>query len=164
MTGPRSTARMAGSVRTFDAFRNPGFRLFWPANFFANLSRRTQMTLLPWMVLVLTGSPFRVALVGFFAMLPMLLLGIVGGMLADRVNRRALLMSTQSANVVVSVTMTVLLYLGAAQYWHAYLAVLLVGTGGHGSMRTPGLRMPFGSSRFFTARIDSANSSGRSTS
>ena len=43
----------------------------------------------------------------------------------------------------------------------ALLAVLLVGTGGHGSMRTPGLRMPFGSSRFFTARIDSANSSGR---
>lgn len=119
---------MAGSVRTFDAFRNPGFRLFWPSNFFINLARWTQMTLLPWMVLGLTESPFRVALVGFFAMLPMLLLGIVGGMLADRVDRRALLMTTQSANVVGAVTMTVLLYLGAAQYWHAYLAVLLAGT------------------------------------
>lgn len=87
------------------------------------------MTLLPWMVLELTDSPFRVALVGFFAVTPMFLLGIVGGILADRVDRRTLLMSTQSAQVVSAVTMAMLLYLNAAQYWHAYIAIFVMGTG-----------------------------------
>ncbi len=57
-------------LHTFDAFHNPGYRRLWPAYLFANVSRWMQMTLLAWLVLGLTESPLRVALVGFFGMGP----------------------------------------------------------------------------------------------
>ena len=129
MAGPRSIRRASGSIRTFDAFQNPEFRLFWPSNFFNNMSRWTQMTLLPWMVLLLTDSPFLVALIGFFALTPMLLLGVFGGVIADRVDRKVLLLSTQSANLVGAVAMTALLYTGKVEYWHGYVAITVMGLG-----------------------------------
>ena len=63
---------------TLDAFRNPGFRLLWPANFFSYISRWMQMTFLAWVILERTGSPFLVALVGFFGMFPLLAFGVFG--------------------------------------------------------------------------------------
>ena len=84
---------------TLDAFRNPGFRLLWPANFFSYISRWMQMTFLAWVILQQTGSPFLVALVGFFGMFPLLAFGAFGGVLADRMNRHTLLLSTQILNL-----------------------------------------------------------------
>ena len=50
-----------------------------------------QIVLLAWFVLDLTDSPFLVALVAFFGMAPSFLLGMIGGWLADRVNKRKLM-------------------------------------------------------------------------
>jgi MFS family permease len=117
------------TLRTFQAFHSPSFRLLWTANFFSFNARWMQMTLLAWMVLVLTDSPWRVALVGFFGMAPMFVLGIVGGVLADRVDLRRLLVVTQATSLVASLAMTLLLITGLAQFWHAYLTILVIGTG-----------------------------------
>jgi len=64
---------------------------------------------LAWLILDLTDSPFLVALVGFFSSVPMFLLGLVGGMLADRVHRQRLLSLTQGTNVISSFMLTLLL-------------------------------------------------------
>ena len=85
--------------------------------------------MLIWLVLELTGSPFLVALVGFFGMIPLLLFGAFGGVLADRVDRRKLLMSTQLINLLAAITMLVLLLTDTVQYWHSYLVVLVSGLG-----------------------------------
>jgi predicted MFS family arabinose efflux permease len=85
------------------------------------------MTLLAWMILELTDSPWLVALVGFFGMAPMLLLGVLGGVLADRVDRRSLLITTQLASFAASLTLAGLLFTGEVRYWHGYLTVLVVG-------------------------------------
>ena len=114
---------------TLDAFRHRGFQLLWPANFFSYISRWMQMTFLMWLVLEMTGSPFLVALVGFFGMIPMLLFGAFGGVLADRVDRRNLLRFTQVVNLVAGVAMLVLLLTDMAQYWHSYIVVLASGLG-----------------------------------
>ena len=114
---------------TLDAFRHRGFRLLWPANFFSYISRWMQMTLLVWLVLEMTGSPFLVALVGFFGMIPLLLFGAVGGVLADRVDRRKLLRFTQLINLLAGVAMLMLLLTDTAQYWHSYVVVLASGLG-----------------------------------
>ena len=87
-----------------------------------------QMTLLAWFVLERTDSAWLVALVGFFGMAPMFLLGMVGGVLADRVDRRRLLMITQAASFVSVLVMSGLLQADLASYWHAYPSVLIVGT------------------------------------
>ena len=87
------------------------------------------MTLLIWLVLDETGSPFWVALVGFFGMIPLLLFGAVGGVLADRVDRRKLLRFTQLINLAAGLVMLALLLTGMVQYWHSYIVVLASGLG-----------------------------------
>ena len=57
----------------------------------------------------------------------MFLLGLVGGVLADRVHRQRLLSITQGANVTSSFMLTLLLSTGAVQVWHAYMAILITG-------------------------------------
>ena len=116
-------------LHTFDAFHNPGYRLLWSGYLFSNVSRWMQMTMLAWLVLELTDSPLRVALVGFFGMSPMLFLGMIGGVLADRVDRRRLILASQSVSLIASVMMAVVLLLGAEQYWYAYLVMLVSGIG-----------------------------------
>ena len=113
--------------RTFWAFRSRSYRFLWPANFIAYASRWMQMTLLGWFVLVETDSPWLVGLVGFFGMIPMFVLGIVGGVLADSVDRRRLLMTTQAATFLSLLTLSSLMVLDLAVYWHAYPAILVMG-------------------------------------
>ena len=93
------------------------------------MARWMQMTLLSWMVLELTDSAWRVALVGFSATAPMLLFGLVGGVLADSVNRGKLLKATHFASLLAAVCMTVVLFLGKEQFWHAYIVMFVVGSG-----------------------------------
>ena len=116
-------------LHTFDAFHNPGYRRLWLAYLLVNISRWMQMTLLAWLVLELTGSPLLVALVGFFGMGPMLLLGVIGGVLADRVDRRRLLLASQSASLISALVMTIVLFVGVERYWYAYLVILVSGIG-----------------------------------
>ena len=126
---PKRTIGRVRSLRTFDAFHNRSFRFLWPANFFSYISRWMQMTMLVWYVLELTGSAFQVALVGFFGMAPMLFLGILGGALADRFDRRRLLLSVQFANFVGAGVTTALLITGMLEVWHAFVLISISGVG-----------------------------------
>lgn len=122
---PRSTSR---ALSTFRAFHSHNYRLLWPANFLTYIPMWIQMTMLGWMVLVLTDSPFLVALVGFFGWSPMLILGLVGGFIADTGRRKNILLATQLTNLVVSLAMIMLLMTESERFWHAYIAMILVGT------------------------------------
>ena len=77
--------------RTFQAFGNPNYRFLWPANFIAFTSRWMQITLLGWFVLERTDSAWFVGLVGFSAMIPMFPLGMLGGVIADSMVRKAII-------------------------------------------------------------------------
>ena len=125
----RLTVRRGHSLRTFEAFGNRSYRLLWPANFLAYICRWMQLTLLGWLVLELTDSPFSVALVGFFGMLPLLILGMVGGVLADRVNKHRILIMTQVISCVAAFAMVLLLQTGAIRFWHAYVVMGCTGIG-----------------------------------
>ena len=125
----RLTVRRGHSLRTFEAFGNRSYRLLWPANFLAYICRWMQLTLLGWLVLELTDSPFSVALVGFFGMLPLLILGMVGGVLADRVNKHRILIMTQVISCIAAFAMVLLLKTGAIRFWHAYVVMGCTGIG-----------------------------------
>jgi MFS family permease len=75
----------------------------------------------------MTDSPWLVALVGVFSMAPLLVLSLVGGVVADRLNRQRVYAATQAANLVAAATMTTLLFIGPVQVWYAYLTMLVVG-------------------------------------
>ncbi len=87
------------------------------------------MTTLSWFVLEKTDSAFYVGLVGFFGMIPFLLLGIFGGFLADKLDRKKLIVVTQFLNLTCAVGMVVLIMLGLVQYWYAYVAIVIPGIG-----------------------------------
>ena len=125
---PRAITTGVSTPNTFRAFHNEGFRRLWPANGLSYTARWMQMTMLSLLVLDMTDSPWMVALVGFFGMAPLLVLSLVGGVLADRLNRQRLYAITQTANLFASIAITVVLFLGWVQVWHAYITVLVTGT------------------------------------
>ena len=127
-TAPSRYTRSVRLPHTFRAFHDPNYRLLWPANFLSYMSRWMQMTILGWMVLQLTDSPFQVALVGFFGWLPMLLLGLVGGFIADTGKRKTVLLATQSASLTAALVMMVLLMTGSERFWYAYIVTAVNGT------------------------------------
>ena len=114
---------------TFEPFWNSNYRLLWGTNFTMYVSRWMQLTTLSWFVLDQTGSPFSVGLVGFFGMVPFLFLGIFGGFLADKLDRKKLIVVTQFLNLVAAVIMSLLLLYGSVEYWYAYIAIIVPGLG-----------------------------------
>ncbi len=87
------------------------------------------MTTLSWFVLDQTDSAFSVGLVGFFGMVPFLVLGIFGGYLADVLDRKLLIAVTQFLNLISAVVMCILLTFGTVEYWYAYVAIVIPGIG-----------------------------------
>jgi MFS family permease len=80
-----------------------------------------------WLVLQLTDSPFLLGLTGFTASLPMLLLLLVGGVFADRVDRRRLLIGLQTGLLLCAFTLATLTALGVVRVWHVLALSLLTG-------------------------------------
>ena len=116
-------------LHTFDAFHSLNYRLLWGTNSAMYVSRWMQMTTLSWFVLDRTDSAFSVGLVGFFGMVPFLVLGIFGGYLADVLDRKLLIAVTQFLNLISAVIMCVLLSLDIVEYWYAYIAIIIPGLG-----------------------------------
>ncbi|PON17566.1 hypothetical protein C2W62_12515 [Candidatus Entotheonella serta] len=120
-------SQATASRSPFRAFRNVNYARLWGSNALMYTTRWMQMILLAWLTLELTEAPWLVALVGFFSMLPTLVLGLFGGLLADRADRYWLLVVTQGASRVISALMTLVLLLGLVQVWHGYVTAVIIG-------------------------------------
>jgi MFS family permease len=114
----RSTIRDALGVRNF--------RLYVTSQVLTNTFGWAARVSQDWLVLTLTGSAAWVGLTVTLQLLPVLAFGLLGGMLADRVDRRKLLMVTQSIFGLSAATIGVLALTGHVQAWHV-LAGALVG-------------------------------------
>jgi MFS family permease len=88
-----------------------------------------------WLVLKLTNSAFWLGLVGFCSSIPILLFALIGGVIADHVNKRKLLMVTQSAMMVFAFAMAVLTWLHRINV--ETIALLALSTGIAMSLNTP---------------------------
>ena len=80
-----------------------------------------------WLVLEITGSPFKLGLISTLQSGPILLFSIFTGVLADRVTRRTLLFVTQSAQACLAITLGLLAWSGHARYWHVAVVAVLWG-------------------------------------
>jgi MFS family permease len=81
-----------------------------------------------WLLVHLTGSGFAVGAAAGLQFLPILVLGALGGVLADRRDRRRLLMLTQSLMAIPALTLWLLTATGAVQLWMVYALILVRGT------------------------------------
>jgi MFS family permease len=122
------------------ALRHRDFRLFWTGNFLSNVGTWMQNIAQGWLVLQLTNSAFWLGVVGFAASFPILLFALIGGVIADHVNKRKLLMVTQSAMMIFAFIMAALAYFkvnGRPMINVTEIVLLALGTGIAMSLNTP---------------------------
>lgn len=79
-----------------------------------------RLVALPYQIYVLTGSPFHVGLLGLFQAIPLISLPLLGGVLADRVDRRRVLIVTQSGLAACSLALALATQLGYNELWILY--------------------------------------------
>lgn len=119
-----STRRRAS---TFAALRVPNFRIYVSAHAVASTGTWMQNIALEWLVLELSGSPTAVGITMACQFLPMLLLGMYGGMIADRYPKRIILMVTQSMFGLLSAVLAVLTISGQVRVEYVYVFALAAG-------------------------------------
>jgi MFS family permease len=117
------------------ALQHPNFRLFWAGNFLSNIGTWMQNVAQGWLVLQLTNSAFWLGFVGFAATIPVLLFSMIGGVIADHVNNRKLLIGTQTTMMVSAFMMSALTYAHRIDKWS--IAGLALLTGLAMSLNTP---------------------------
>lgn len=108
------TARFLG---TFAALRHRNYRLLWAGTLISQTGDWMDQIALNWLVLQLTGSPTHLGLVNFFRGMPILFFALFGGVAADRVERRYLMIATQSAAMVLAFVLAGLVILELADVW-----------------------------------------------
>jgi MFS family permease len=103
--------------RAVRALRNRNFRLFWTGNFLSNIGTWMQNVAQGWLVVTLTNSSFWLGVVGFAGSVPFLIFSLFGGVVADRVNKRRLLVVTQTVMMVLAFLLAGLTYFKMIGVW-----------------------------------------------
>jgi hypothetical protein len=108
-------ASAAGTARrgALVALRHPRFRLFSAGVLFSLTGNWVEAAAFGYVVLLLGGSPATLGIIGFLNTIPNLVWGLPAGVLADRYDRRRLLLAFQAANMAVAVLLAVLWQTGA---------------------------------------------------
>src|SRR5690349_9157634 len=106
--------------RLFPTFRYPDFRLLWASLFISNTGTWMQMTAVNWLLYKLTQSPLQLGINGLFRSVPAIALGIFSGALADRYDRKKLLLVTQSLLGILALLLGILDHSDNIRPWHIY--------------------------------------------
>ena len=113
------------TVRRLAAFRYRDFRLFWLSLFASNIGTWMQMTAVNWLLYKLTKSPFQLGINGLFRSVPAIALGLFSGALADRYDRKKLLLTTQTLLGLLALSLGVLDHSENIRPWHIYTITFL---------------------------------------
>ncbi len=107
--------------------RHRPFSLFWVGNLISGVGIWMQNLTQGWLVLELSNSSFYLGLLGFASLIPTLILSLLGGVLADRIDRRRLLLATQTSLMLIALILAVLTWLGLISPWLIIWLALLSG-------------------------------------
>ena len=114
-------------LETFAALRHRNFRLFFVGQLISLIGTWMQRIAQAWLVLQLTNSPFLLGLVSALQWLPVLFFSLVGGVTADRVSKRGLLVVTQTLQMLQAFVLGALIVTGAIRYWHVVALATALG-------------------------------------
>jgi len=109
------------------AFTYRDFRVQWFGACTSSIGTWTQLTAQNWLVLSLTGSAFYLGLDAFLQQLPIMLFTLIGGVLADRLDRRRTLLMSQYVQMATAATLAALVYFQVVQIWHILLLSFTTG-------------------------------------
>lgn len=118
---------IARTAAAFPALAFPRYRRMLSAFIIASVGSFMMQTSLGWLVLEQTNSPGLLGLAGAAFWMPSLFLAAIAGVLADRLDRRRLLVITNASAAVVGLVLAALTTLGVIEYWHVLVLSLLLG-------------------------------------
>ena len=113
----------------FAPFRYPAFRAIWIANLASNMGSMIQSVAAAWLMTELTQSHLLIALVAASTTIPVMLLGIFAGAIADNFDRRRVMLAAQTGMLIVSAALTVTTYMDAITPLTLLFFTLAVGCG-----------------------------------
>ena len=109
------------------AFRHRDFRLFWTGQAVSLVGTWMQSVAQAWLVLELTGSAFRLGLVGALQFSPMLAFGFLAGALSDRLPKRRLMIVSQTTMLAQALALALLVAYGHVEFWHVAVLATVYG-------------------------------------
>jgi MFS family permease len=113
------------SLHALIALTHRDFRLFWIGEFVSTTGSQMRQAAVAWQIYVLTHSPVALGALGLVRAAPILLFSIFGGVVADTVDRRKLLLVTQVVLVGVSCLLAAVTFRGSPSIWALYGLVAL---------------------------------------
>ena len=115
--------------RIFRSFRYRDFRIMWLGACVSTIGTFVQQFAQSWLVYDLTKDPFYLGLDLFLGQLPIILFSLVGGVFADRLDRKKLLLYSQYIQMVCAFVLTALFATHAIRVWHILTLSFVVGVG-----------------------------------
>jgi MFS family permease len=107
-------------------FRHRDFFLFWTGSFLSSMGSQFTTVAMAWQIYELTDSPLQIGLLGLARAVPQMILLLFAGLLADAMNRRKLMICTQSGLCCVSTTLAILSFAGYASPHMLYVATIFL--------------------------------------
>ncbi len=114
---------------TFSSLRNIDYRYLWIGNLFNTGGLWIQQVTISWLVWELSGSAALVGITAGLRFVPFIFLGPLGGVAADRLDRRRLLMITQTVMAAAAVVFAMVVALDWVRVWHAMVFSFVMGCG-----------------------------------
>jgi MFS family permease len=119
-----STTPLPFWSRTFSSLRYRDYRLYWYGSCTEHTGQQMEAMASGWLMMELTRSPFYLGLLTFCRIAPLLLFALLGGVVADRLDRRKVLLGCFMSSAVVSMALLVLARTGTIAPWHLLLAAV----------------------------------------
>jgi MFS family permease len=115
-------------ARTFSALRYREFRLVWIGAFTSTTGTWMQTVAQAWVVYSLTGSALLLGFDAFLSTGPMLIFSLFGGVIADRMERRKIMLASQYLQMTFAFVLAFLLWTNTVKIWHIFLLSFLTGS------------------------------------
>ena len=110
------------------AFKYKDFRLFWLGSLFSQMGDQMQIVAVSWQLYLLTHSAASLGLIGLCGLIPLLAFSLIGGVAADRVNRKKLMLVAQVMLSLIAFFLFFQTHSGNITPWMIYLSLIVVAT------------------------------------
>lgn len=118
---------LSSRLSLFEALQYRDYRIFWFGQVVSVMGFQMLIVTVGWLMYDITGSPVQLGLVGLFAAVPAIVLNLFGGVVADKVNPKRLIMIVQSLNAVAVGALATLTLLELVQPWHIMANSFIIG-------------------------------------
>jgi MFS family permease len=125
--GAEAIEKRREDFHPFSSLRNTDYRYLWIGNLFNTAGLWIQQVTIGWLVWELSGSATMVGIVSGLRFVPFIFVGPIGGVAADRIDRRHLLMITQTLMAVAAVLFAAMVVLEWVCVWHAMVFSFVMG-------------------------------------